>query len=419
MAARYDQAADAILSGAGVLFPRERDPHDTGQLARPPGYPLFLALCYELLGRDFFRVGLVQTLVEGLTTAVLFLLASRTLGPWVGVASGVLYAVGHYAAYYANLVTPDTLCVLPILLALLILAPPRPRRAPSWARFATAGAILGASCWLRPNTLVLGPALAVACLALYGRPGALVRAGTVLLASLLVVGPITLRNYLVYGRLVPVSINMGIVLWEGIADAGGEAFGAKGRDYEVAWQEAQEFQEARYAEWWASPDGILRDRARIRKSLKVIRAHPAFFAKAALGRLGTMVLYRYDEPPRLAREAKGEAPPQSANLALGELLAPLRPAIRAAQGAIAASMVPLYLGGVVLVGALSPRRALFLFFLPAVVLLVQSPMHLEFRVTLPMHALLLVFAGATLALGAGAGAEALRSAASRTPGGRG
>src|SRR4051794_23497312 len=63
MAWRYDEAASGILRGEGVLWPRDPDPARTGLLARPPGYPLYLAVVYRVLGRSFFAAQLVQNLL--------------------------------------------------------------------------------------------------------------------------------------------------------------------------------------------------------------------------------------------------------------------------------------------------------------------------------------------------------------------
>jgi hypothetical protein len=402
MANRYDAAAEAILSGTALFLPEQKDPHDTGILARPPGYPLVLAAVYRSIGRGYFAVGTFQDLLDSLSVVVLFALASTLVSMRVGLVASLLLALGHYSAYYANIVTPDTLCTLPVLVAFLVLARARPRGFPPLPAVALAGALVGLSAWLRPNAVVLGVFWAVVLLFLHGlsRPH-LVRAGLLAFTSLLVLAPITLRNYLLFGRFVPVSINMGIVLWEGIADGGGESFGAKGRDFEVAWQESQEFQNARYAEWWASPDGIDRDRARVRKSLAVIKAHPGFFAKATLSRFLTMVSYRYDEPPVLqasAPDGLGPPHPGVAGLAVsfGERIGFLRAIVRPLQEALGALLVPFVAVGVLVLSVLGPKRALTLGVVPLSVLLLQSPLHLEFRVTLPMHVFLLVFAATGL-----------------------
>jgi hypothetical protein len=398
MASRYDAAAEAILEGQGVFVPEHQDPHDTGLLARPPGYPLVLAAVYAFLGRSFFAVGLVQDLVDSLAAVLVFWLGARLVSPRVGLLASLLFGLGHYSAYYANLVTPDTLCVVPILLAALVLAGRRGRRP---GAVVLAGALLGGAVWLRPNAVLLGAFSALVILGLDGVSREnLLRAGTLCLTSLLVVAPITLRNYLLYGRFVPVSINMGIVLWEGIADGGGESFGARGRDYEVAWQEAQDSRNARYAEWWASPDGIDRDRARVRRSLGVILSHPVFFARATLARLWTLVTYRYDEPPFLEAVAPSPFPPPPGAagfaLGLGQALAPVRPAVRLGQEVLALLLVPAYVAGLFVLLSLCPRRVAALLVVPAYVLIFQAPLHLEFRVTLPMHPFVLVLAAAGL-----------------------
>jgi hypothetical protein len=63
--------------------------------------------------------------------------------------------------------------------------------------------------------------------------------------------------------------------------------------------------------------------------------------------------------------------------------------------------LPLVLVGLVAVAWLAPRRAVFLLAVPVYQVAFQSIVHFEFRYVLPMHACLLVFAGATLALGVG------------------
>ena len=412
MATRYDAAADAILRGEGTLFPKNKDPHDTALLARPPGYPLFLAAVYSSVGRTFYAVGLVQDLADSIAVCVLFLVAARVVGPRVGLLAAFLMAIGHYSAYYSNIITPDTLCVLPILLALLTLSRVRPKRPGHPLRYVAAGLLLGVSCWLRPNSLVLGPFLALALPLLLGlgRPQ-LLRSTALALSSLLVVAPITLRNLRIYGAFVPISLNLGIVLWEGIADSGGEGFGAKGRDFEVAWQESQEHHDARYAEWWASPDGIARDRERVHKSLEVIRAHPGWFAWATVRRAFKMISYSFDDPPFLlpsAPEVPEEAAPREA-LALGEHLARSRWLVLTAQRALKLILPATLAIGFLALLALCPRRALFVGLVPLSVLLFQSPLHFEFRATLPMHAFLLIFAATGIVLLLSAVRRAFRS----------
>src|SRR5262245_7733895 len=161
MAGRYDEAAVAILGGDGILFPAHPDPADTGRLARPPGYALFLAAVYAALGRSFFVVQLVQNLLGAAAPVLVLLIGERLVGWRAGLIAGWLSALSSHLAYTTNLILADALCPLPLLLGLLWLVPREgapaesPRR--TLLRLTAAGAIMGVGVWLRPNVLLLGP----------------------------------------------------------------------------------------------------------------------------------------------------------------------------------------------------------------------------------------------------------------------
>jgi hypothetical protein len=375
MSHRYEAQAEAIAEGDGILFHERADASDTESIARPPGYAAFLAAVHAALGPGPAPVQSVQNGLDSAAVVVLFLIGEALLGPAVGLAGGAIAAVAPHFGFFSNVVLPDEPCVLLVLVGLwCVTLGLRVRR--SIALHALGGAAFGLSVWLRPNTLALPFFLAAGIVLLRLRPRPWARAFALASTAAAVVAPITLRNYLVYGAFVPVSTNMGIVLWEGIADAGGERFGAFSADREVARDEARLLDEPRYREWWASPDGIARDRFRMRRSLAVIRANPGWFARAAVVRMGEMLDFVAAAPPLV--EAGGI----------------VRGVARALQVAVTGTFTLAAALGVLLAGALAPRRALFLSIVPLAYLLLQAPMHLEFRVTLPMHAVLALFAGA-------------------------
>ncbi len=415
---RYDVHAVEMLNGAGILFPSQPDPSATGLASRPPGYSMLLAGLYSILGRSLFQTQLVQNAVCALTPLLLLLLGSRVLSFRVGLVAGALVALAPHFAWNSNLLVPDAPCVVPVLLGLLALWAGR-RGRHAVALHVLGGLCLGASVWLRPNLLLLAPFIGVAMVA--SRPGraSLARAAAFVLTAFAVVAPITIRNYMLFGEFVPVSTNFGVVLWEGIADADGERFGAVRTDREVARQEAKLYANPRYRTWWAEPDGILRDRDRIRRSLAVIRENPGWFAGAMLGRMAQMLDYANESPPVVAAEKPktaattdgGEseawiaeeylqrlAPRLDAATALapGRWFAPLRPAVGPLQWLVSGTLTTFVLLGLPLVAVLCPRRALVLVSVPTSFLLLQAPLHLEFRVTLPMHAVLFMFAAAVL-----------------------
>ena len=262
-------------------------------------------------------------------------------------------------------------------------------------------------------------------------------AAAVAVGAVCAIAPITIRNLVLYRAFVPVSINLGVVLWEGIGEASGNAWGTRTDDVDVAAQEAEMYGDPRYAEWWASPDGIRRDRARVRRSLAVIAHHPAWFAGAALRRAAQMMDYAgADAPPVAARGAVPHEvletlhePGQGRSathlwgadllarlrpritsrdaVRIGRILGVLRPGLRPLQMGLAAVTLPLVLVGLAALLLAAPRRAIFTLVVPLYQVAFQSIVHFEPRYVLPMRACLLVPAGVALALIAGWMAESV------------
>jgi hypothetical protein len=233
------------------------------------------------------------------------------------------------------------------------------------------------------------------------------------------------RNYLLTGEVIPISINGGLTLWHGVTDVGGYSAGARRRDQLVMDEEATRYGNPRYREWWAEPDGVLRDRDRFRRSLAVIRAHPASFAGMMVRRMGQMLDYAGGGPavveawsratpedgspaPLGEPGAEGEEPgdarshdlarmPRDARFLFpGRAVSLLRFALRPLQQGMLLALTPLVIGGVLVLLAVSWRRALLLLALPLYFLATYSPFLYEWRVAVPMHYALFAAAAAAL-----------------------
>ena len=417
MARRYDESALSILRGEGILFPKVWDPSHTGLASRPPGYALFLASIYGVFGRSFPIVAAVQDVLTSLAALLVFGSAYRLFGLAAAFLAGGLVAMSPHIAATSNLILADAIASIPLLLAFLValpLAHQRPPPSRGELRAVGAGVLIGVGVWLRPNVILLGPFTGVFLFFLLGRTRrAALLSGAIALTSLAVVAPITLRNWLVFGELVPVSINGGITLWQGVADAGGKEYGARVWDKQVMAEEAERYGRPDYLSWWAEPDGITRDRDRYQRAMQVITAKPLWYAKAMLRRMGSMLLFS-DGPPKLLPAL---ATPEA--LRVDKVPLPAVPGLDAAidepafarranagfflRGPLrvvhqAWFLVPiLVFVGVLLSIRAAPRPTVLWLVVPLYYLIFESPFLYEWRVAVPMQYFLLPFAGQAVA----------------------
>jgi hypothetical protein len=274
--------------------------------------------------------------------------------------------------------------------------------------------MIGFAAWLRPQPILIGPflVLMLAIVSARRRRWPVVKRAVVMtLVSFALIAPITIRNYMVYGEFVPISIGTGLNLWEGIADYSGDRFGAVAKDEEVAEQEAVLYDNPAYAESWTSPDGVSRDRDRVQKSLAIIVRHRIWYAGVILRRMGEMMKYSAHAPLVFRNSSRNlnqsQAPTRrewraidsdASSLSFAHALSWMRLPIRALQRTTKETMLLFILIGAVIVFSASWRRSVFLLMVPFYYLLFQSTMHTEFRYALPMHYFLFVFAAAVWVL---------------------
>jgi len=417
MSADFDSRAVSIVAGQGILMPDNQDRSDTALLAHAPGYSIFLSAVYSLKGRSYFTVQLVQNLINSVSPILIFLIAGNLISWRVGFASGLLAAASHHLSYYSNLVLSDSLCPLPILIAAYLLVKVISRRRASLWLYAAAGLMIGFSAWIRPNPMLMGMAFGVALVGISGwRRRVILSAIALASVSLLTMAPITIRNYLVYGEFVPIQIGVGLNLWEGLGDASGGRFAAI-TDGEVIVHEVALYDDPRYAQSWASPDGIKRDRDRVRRSLAVIAEHPVWYIGTLFSRMGEMLKDTAHAPlvfrstdtklkealsiSRSADKAHRRLTEQSEQeletidrsaLSIGKSISWMRPPARAFQRLTKETGLLFILAGLAILLVGCRRRALFILIVPLYYFLFQSVMHTEFRYTLTMRYFLFVFA---------------------------
>lgn len=190
-----------------------------------PGYALFLAPQYILLGPDVPAFALVNAVLDAGSAALCALLAAR-LAPAgreraAGLWAGLLYACCGQLLFYALLPLgegPAIFCLLAGLVLLLGRAGGQGEATGPNTGLAAwlAGALFGLAALLRPN-LLPAAGLAVAVWALAARPRAprLQAAVRALAGLLLVLAPLMAHNLVLEGRPTPFGFQGGITLFAG------------------------------------------------------------------------------------------------------------------------------------------------------------------------------------------------------------
>jgi len=382
----YRQQARLIAENGALSFFTPGSPtNDPDLLGHPPGYPFVLALFYELFGETDAYVQIFQIFCDSLAAALVFLVAAELLPFGAAVTAGALAALAPQFCWNSILMLPDTLAVLPVLLAMLLLL--RADRGRALPKAAAAGVLIGLSCWLRANALLLAPFVALAVPFLFGRD-VRTRVSLALVAgAVATIAPLTIRNAAVFGAFIPVSLGSGQTLIEGIGDYDPEErLGMPDTDVELQQQEALMYGRREYATSLFGPDAIERDRARRARALTVIGENPFWFASVMVRRAASM--FRLERVPLAS-----SAVPVSEGLTR-----PLRLVVRAAQRFfITGLFLPLYaLGLFLLVRGRRTRALAALSVVPLYYLCVQSALHTEYRYVIFMQYFFLMSVGLAL-----------------------
>jgi hypothetical protein len=431
----YHEAAASLADGDDrVVFPRGLERDDTLVVGYPPGYFVFMAAIYAMTNDDMAAVLLVQCVADALACVLLLLLGEALVSSLVGTVAGALMALSPQFAALSVVLKPDTLTVVPVLLAALLVV--RGARSGRLATWAWAGLALGVACWLRQNALLLGPALALAALWSPEWRRRLAPAALMLGVCAAVVAPLTIRNVALTGEPIPVTVGSGFALLSGLArdDYAGrydlprfatnvsidEAVD-RGLPPAFYFDEYDRLQDGHTRKLEVkhtvlsvfAVDGVARDRERTREALRLIRSDPRYFASIYWLRIERLLGYTQQNRPVPPEETRPTRASES--LAFYTAVDPsggrwryyrergrvwdvLRPPLAAAQRSF---VTPVLLGlaalGLVVVLVRERRSLPVLLVIPLYYLGLQAVMWAEFRHTLPVHASVFVLIGVAVA----------------------
>ena len=331
--ADYQRVAGLLRDGGLRSFFSSSSPlADLNNLGHPPGYSILIAAIHSVFGSSDTAVQFVQIAGDALAAVMIFLIVVELLPLSAGVIAGLLAALAPQFTWNSVLLLPDSISVLPILVAIYLIA--RATKNPRLLAFIIVGALIGISCWLRANAMLLTFFVALAVpllisptnfsLASSKANDKLKFAGqrsrfalTVVFGTLLIILPLTIRNALVFHRFIPLSLGAGQTFLEGIADYDHEGrFGIPQTDMGIMKQEAEIYGRPDYYGTLFKPDGVERERARLSRGFAVIRSHPFWFAGVMAKRASSMV--RLERARLISND-----PPVSHPVAVNDQMQPL------------------------------------------------------------------------------------------------
>ena len=386
VALNYKHQATLIqANGVASLYDASSSTNNPDLMGHPPGYPILLSVMYRVGGQSDTATQFLQIILDSLSVIFIVLIAFEFFPAAIGLVAGLMTAFAPQFSWNSLTLLPDSLATLPILVAVLLIARTRQRRYASGRSkllsILIAGALIGVSVWLRANALLLAPFLAFLLLFICKR-GARLRPALVLICGvLLIISPVTIRNAMVFGKFIPVSLGAGQTLVEGIADYNTDgSLGLPQTDVELTRGEAETSKRPDYANSLFTPDGTERDRARLARGLAVVRAHPFWFAGVMIRR-ATSMLRLERTPLRLAATNPGDS-------------ALLQWPLRILQKLfITALFLPLTLiGAGILVYRRQFQTLALLLAVPCYYFCTQSALHTEYRYVLVIHYFLFVLA---------------------------
>lgn len=181
-----------------------------------PGFAYVLGVLYAIIGRHLLAAYILQTILGALVVPFVYLIAERLAGRRAALIAGIGAVISQSLIFHIGIITGDTLAVLlaALLIYVLVCAVEGERTWP----FILAGAIAGAGILCRGTFAVFIFLFLPWYVVAYRRFGFgrnIVRGILIVVAALVVVAPVTIRNYVVSDDFVPVTAHGGLNVYLG------------------------------------------------------------------------------------------------------------------------------------------------------------------------------------------------------------
>jgi 4-amino-4-deoxy-L-arabinose transferase-like glycosyltransferase len=283
----YDGLAHSLASGHGYRFAPDLAP----TLMREPGYPLFLAGVFAVLGYSIEAARFANLLLAGAAGFLLVRLAAAAgLSTGASALAAAIFLLHPGTVIAAARGGFELFFVFLLLLFMLFLSRATERNA--LGPYAIAGLLLGLVAITR-NTILLFPALLLGYFLLTARGGAeraryCLRFALLGAAMLVVLAPWVIRNYQVAGEFIPTTTVQGVAAQSGLHICKGLASGRGLQELDrqaaeerntLARQLGYQFRSGYYQYFHATPNEIAFNRYLLAKVAGEYRSDPLLWMR--------------------------------------------------------------------------------------------------------------------------------------------
>ncbi len=206
---RFGEVALNIANGNGFVYEKGGSP----VLERTPLYTFIVAGLFTVTGGySVVAVQIYQAILHGLASFVVFAIVARLLDRPTAIVCQLIVALHPIVLWYtARIWVETTHTFLFVLIAYLLLLF---FESATFKRGMLLGFLIGLSCLVKPVLLLFPVIVVVLAMNRFGKQS--YRVGiTVLVTTIVVIMPWTLRNYAVSGRFVAVNTSLGFNLIQG------------------------------------------------------------------------------------------------------------------------------------------------------------------------------------------------------------
>lgn len=176
----------------------------------PPGYPFFVSAIYKSFGINNTAVRVVQAVLSALVILFVYYLATEIFNFKVGILSAIITCVYPGFIGYSGLILPQLLVMFLIMLFFFLIL----RFTLNIKLILVLGLIAGYATLTRAELFLFWPILFLIMAVINKSNKKVIKATMVILIIMsFIVSLWTIRNYMVFGKLMPISIHYGDNFW--------------------------------------------------------------------------------------------------------------------------------------------------------------------------------------------------------------